>query len=271
MWLILFSLSAIALGFAPVEFTPEEQEYFERFSNCRSACEVFCEYAEQGVLPCHQQCFLTFCYKRAEPAVPATPEATDTIVLPGPAIEPVSAEPEVDPLPASDTIILPGPAIEPVSAEPEVEPLPEASSALLNLFTESINGFTESGAEDKHAGHGHGVWPASNGLKDEAAAHADHNIHASEPEVDEHAGHGHGYWPASQFKKTDAVHMPVEEPDNQSWLSFFMWVGFVAVLLAGSAFGIVWLVQNKHRIFGRYSRSKKIEDDVLLTESYRRL
>lgn len=66
--------------------------------------------------------------------------------------------------------------------------------------------------------------------------------------------------------------MPTEEePESQSWVSFFMWIGLFAVLFAGASYGIVWLVQNKHRLFGRFSRVKKFEDDVLLTESYRRM
>ena len=227
MWQILCVLSAMAFGLAPVEFTPEEQEYFERFSNCRSACEVFCEYVEQGVLECHKECFLTFCYKRPHPHVP------DTYVDSATANNPTTA-----------------PA--PENAQPAEEPLLEVNPALLNLFADSINSFEQSSEQGAPA-------PV---LTDDVSG---------EPVTDTHAGHGHGYWPASQHNKSDKIIEVEEEPEIQSWFAFFMWIGLFAVLAAGASFGIVWLVQNKHRVFGRFSRSKKFEDDVLITESYRRL
>ena len=167
MWVILCALSAVALGLGPVEFTPEEQEYFERFSNYRSACEVFCENVEQGVLECHKECFLTFCYKRPAPAAPTL--SADS----APAAEPAA------------------PVADPVIADPEAESLP-ATPVLFNLFSESISGFVETSGDDE------------NGLIVEVAAHAGNNADVYEPDgdgdemvEDKHAGHGHGYWPAS--------------------------------------------------------------------------
>ena len=154
MWQILCVLSAIAFGLAPVEFTPEEQEYFERFTNCRSACEVFCEYAGQGNLECHKQCFLTFCYKRPTGTIPQ---------------EIVDAAVGAAPMPEETSLATP----ETTNAEADAETLLDVDPAILNLFSESMDSFRESSAEDTYA--------------------ADN----SEPIEDTHAGHGHAYWPAS--------------------------------------------------------------------------
>lgn len=161
MWVLLCALSAVALGLPPVEFTPEEQEYFERFSNCRSACEVFCEYVEQGVLECHKECFLTFCYKRPAAAVPIIPGDS------APVAEPAA------------------PVADPVIAEAESLP---ATPVLFTMFSESISGFVESAGDDEGLVEGatHAGYKDPTYEPDEAG-----DIE------DEHAGHGHGYWPAS--------------------------------------------------------------------------
>jgi hypothetical protein len=43
MWLVVIALFSFGYAVEDLVMTPEETEYWNRFSNCRSACEVFCE------------------------------------------------------------------------------------------------------------------------------------------------------------------------------------------------------------------------------------